>query len=199
VRRFCEQSIEEVQTSLPTVLLHVVDAAGHDVNDVRVLVDGAATAALDGRPLTMDPGPHVLRFEPREGPPLEDRLLIVESQKNRLVTETLGTATPPAPPGGSAHVPAGAWILGGVAVAGLATFTGLAVSGQSTYSGCVTVACSASTKSTLNVERAVAWASLGVGAAALAGSLGVYFSSRSSALGVTASPTGAAVSLSARF
>jgi hypothetical protein len=207
VRAFCEQWLEEVQAGLPTILVRVADSSGHDVSAVRVVVDGVPIATeLDGRPLTLDPGLHQFRFEPRQGAPVVDQLLIVESHKNRLVTETLPAGSASSQTEGPVgRVPLGTWILGAVGVAGVGGFAALAAAGSNSYASCVTSPCSSSTKSSLDLDRGLAWASLTVGALAAGGSVWMYFASKSKApsrlgaLTLTPAPSGGFVSWTGRF
>jgi hypothetical protein len=200
VRRFCEPWLEEVEASLPTVVFRVADALGRDLTDVRVFVDGSrVTSQLDGRPLTVDPGAHLFRFESRDGGSIEQQVLIVESQKNRILAETLSPLGAPAPPvlREGPHVPTATWALGAVAAAGLVSFAALTVAGSSTYSTCVDGPCSSSARSSLDPIRALAWTSLGVSVAAAGGSTWIYLASPPSSaskigmLSIRGAPSGA--------
>ncbi|WP_437564178.1 hypothetical protein [Sorangium sp. So ce542] len=106
----CGPWLAEVEKSLPTVVIAARDAHGRERLDVRVLVDGRPlAAALDGKALPVDPGPHTFRYEPASGPAVEERVLIREGEKNRAITVTLGassTAAPASPPPPAAPTPA---------------------------------------------------------------------------------------------
>ncbi|MGK3962733.1 hypothetical protein WMF38_00910 [Sorangium sp. So ce118] len=92
----CGPWLAEVEKSLPSVVIAARDAGGRERLDVRVLVDGRLlAAALDGKALPVDPGPHTFRYEPAGGPAVEERVLIREGEKNRAITVILG-----APPAG---------------------------------------------------------------------------------------------------
>ncbi|WP_437518023.1 hypothetical protein [Sorangium sp. So ce1099] len=97
----CGPWLAEVEKSLPSVVIAARDAGGRERLDVRVLVDGRLlAAALDGKALPVDPGPHTFRYEPAGGPAVEERVLIREGEKNRAITVFLG-----APPAGGPSSP----------------------------------------------------------------------------------------------
>ncbi|WP_437321676.1 hypothetical protein [Sorangium sp. So ce385] len=106
----CGPWLAEVEKSLPTVVIAARDAHGRERLDVRVLVDGRPlAAALDGKALPVDPGPHTFRYEPASGPAVEERVLIREGEKNRPITVTLGASSagaPASPPPPAAPTPA---------------------------------------------------------------------------------------------
>ncbi|MGK3983752.1 hypothetical protein WME99_11990 [Sorangium sp. So ce136] len=97
----CGPWLAEVEKSLPSVVIAAREAGGRERLDVRVLVDGRLlAAALDGKALPVDPGPHTFRYEPAGGPAVEERVLIREGEKNRAITVILG-----APPAGGPSSP----------------------------------------------------------------------------------------------
>ncbi|WP_437841834.1 hypothetical protein [Sorangium sp. So ce1153] len=95
----CGPWLAEVEKSLPSVVIAAREAGGRERLDVRVLVDGRLlAAALDGKALPVDPGPHTFRYEPAGGPAVEERVLIREGEKNRAITVVLGAPPAGAPP-----------------------------------------------------------------------------------------------------
>jgi hypothetical protein len=176
VKRDCARWIGEVETSLPTIVVTARDAQGRDLVDVRVFVDDSLlTEHLDGKAMTIDPGPHTLRYEVDGEKPISNDVVIQEGEKARVLPVRFGMS--PAPdattsPGTPAHPaggwPVGAYILGGTGVAALAVFTLLAVAGENTYDQCAqSHACSPSQKDSLGLERGIAWTAFGVGVACL--------------------------------
>jgi hypothetical protein len=143
LRQDCAQWMTEVVSALPSVVVGARDAEGHDLVQVRVIVDGSAVAeSLDGKPIPVDPGVHRFRYELADGRQVEDRVVVRQGEKNRALTVTflsLGGAPPatagrpgePAPKarrteGGtpsaaSTSPPAMAWLLGGVGLVALGT------------------------------------------------------------------------------
>ena len=99
VLRDCSQWMNEVVALMPTVVLGARDAQGRDVLSARVSMDGVVVAnGLDGKTIEVDPGTHTFRFE-AGGAATEQRVLIREGEKGRLVSVTLDTtgATPVTP------------------------------------------------------------------------------------------------------
>jgi hypothetical protein len=228
VRRACEEWLKQVEASLASVVFRVRDQAGHDVTAVMVYVDGRLVApSLDGRAIPIDPGKHLFRLEPMGASPIEESLLIVESEKARLVSEVVppapgGVALPPPepapppvalsppseisgrkppPPVTSWRVPTSAWVLGAVSVAAAGSFAYFTATGASTYNTCVQAYCAdPGTKTSIDVDRAMAWTSLGVGVAALAAAGWAVWSAKPSAeVAVTPSNGGAVFVLTGRF
>lgn len=199
VRQFCEKWLGEVWAASPSIVIRMNDSQRHDMTDVRVLVDGALVAtALEGRPLDIDPGVHVLRYEPVGAPAFEHKIVVVEGEKNRVLVETIpsaGTtlaiaATLPVDRSSNQvddldrhttgrSVPLGTYILGGVGLAAFAGFLYFAVSGQGDYNSCVSQVCSASTEDSIKVRRVLAWSSLGVAIAAVGGGAWVFLAAPS--------------------
>jgi hypothetical protein len=196
VRKACLRWLGDVETALPTVVPAARDAAGRDLSAVKVSVDGAVIATqLDGRPFPIDPGPHVLRFEPGGGAPVEERVIVREGERNRLiqvvVTPVASAAlvsVPPTPissqapssvPSGTRTViPLAAWVLAGVGVAAIGSFAYFGLTGQSQRSTLETSCkimetCNPSDVTAMRTNLVVADVSLGVGVAAVGAA--VYF------------------------
>ncbi len=63
--------------------------------DVRILIDGQlATERLDGNPIAIDPGDHTVRFEANGARPVDERILLRQGEKNRILTVTFGGPGP---------------------------------------------------------------------------------------------------------
>jgi hypothetical protein len=136
LRQDCARWVDEIQRATPTIVVHAVGADGCDVVEAKVTVDGAVVAQrLEGTPLALDPGVHVLSV----GPGLEQRVVVVEGDHDRRVElsaapagTTCGAARPVAPP--PPHdalpqpeerpTPTVVYVLGAV---GLASLTGGAI------------------------------------------------------------------------
>jgi hypothetical protein len=109
----CTQWFDDVQLLVPSVIVRA-DA------DTRVLIDGVVVK-VDGTPIELDPGEHLVRFEPKGAAPTEQKVLIVEGEKARALTApatTLATPPPPSEPKTSV-VP---WIFVGVGAVALGSF-----------------------------------------------------------------------------
>ena len=93
-----------------------------------------------GRPTTLDPGEHVVLVQRANGDREEDKFLLVDGERSRILTvhfarqASSGTASAQSPrPDAreSGEIPLGAWVLGAVGVlghAGFVYFFGVAVS-----------------------------------------------------------------------
>lgn len=148
VRNDCKGWLREVEASLPTLVFAVADASGRDLVDVRISADGKLLdERADGRSLTLNPGLYTLRFEAPGYVTQEQQVLVREAEKQRLVRVTLqphaASLTPPPTP---AQINAAqaedraaqrkrrllltSYVMGGAAVATLATGIGFGVSGE---------------------------------------------------------------------
>lgn len=182
VRSVCERLLEAAEASQPSIVLAARDEAGHDMADVTVSIDGATIeGALDGKALDVDPGAHDVRFAARDGRAESLHVIAHEGEKNRAVQVTfraLASSVAPETPekqGSRAPVPILSYVLGGVGVFALGTFTALAIDGQHRYDGCHDHGCASSTVDGLSLERVVAWTALGVGAVSLGAATILFF------------------------
>jgi|HubBroStandDraft_1064217.scaffolds.fasta_scaffold12529_3 hypothetical protein len=102
VRDDCTKRLDELEKAQPTIAFEVKDAAGADLIDVRVSVDGQPLLDhLDGKPVNVDPGAHVFTFEVAGKPPVTERLLVREGEaarRERVVVGNAAAAAAPLPP-----------------------------------------------------------------------------------------------------
>ncbi len=136
VRSECDAALIDIKTAIPTLLVAVRDDRGHDLSGATLSVDGR-NVPIDGSSLEVDPGPHDLIANSGT---LSSHLQVmaIESDANRRIEITLqapklvAVAPLPAPlPAPRAHrskVPA--YVLGGVAALGVASFGYFALSGH---------------------------------------------------------------------
>jgi hypothetical protein len=107
VRADCAAGLEQVTRDLPTVILGARDAAGRDVADAAIFVDGTAVAPDErGATVSLDPGPHTFRVEHPDFVSAEERVVIRAGERNRSLVVTLarkdGDGAPaPSPPNAS--------------------------------------------------------------------------------------------------
>jgi hypothetical protein len=97
----CTPWLREVKAAIPTVIIVARDAQGVDLADVVIRIDGESLdPKLRGLPIELDPGPHRLVVKPKGHAKIEMPLVVVHSQKNRVVVAevTPPKPTPPAPP-----------------------------------------------------------------------------------------------------
>jgi hypothetical protein len=187
----CGQWLTEVNASLPTVVLSVLDAAGNDVAAVRVEVDGAPFVdRLGGTALPADPGEHTFVFFHGSDPPIVQKVIVREGEKNRLLSvrlSSVATGESGAPRGGprtlvparearegspeegrSSAMPILAWSLLGASAVGLGFGAYFEVTQVKDYgnlsSTCApTHSCSASSVDTVTNDRVYGFVSLSAG------------------------------------
>jgi hypothetical protein len=144
IRDECTSLSVEIEKSIPTLVVSVVDATGKDMTDVTVTLDGKPIEMGTGKAIAVDPGKHKLKIERAGQDPIEQDVVAHEGEKNRVVTvKVAGPKEPenkdnppppaegPATPPPSAPVPVATWIFGGIGVAGLATFAVFGAMGMS--------------------------------------------------------------------
>jgi len=97
IKRDCLDWLSQLENIAPTVVFTAKDGA-KDVVDAKVYVDGAlVTEHLDGKPIPMDLGQHVFKFD-YNGQIKEETVVIGAGQKGRNIGFTFGSS---APAGGS--------------------------------------------------------------------------------------------------
>lgn len=177
VRQDCGQWLGDVDKRLPSVVISARDAEGHDVVDVRVLVDGRLfQPRLDGRSVPLDPGEHVFRYEPASGAPIEERVLVREGEPTRLLTVKVAGGGAPAESPPARPVPWPTFVLGGVALLGAGSFALFASGAKSDLSELRetcgrTQSCAQADVDAVDRDLLIANVSLGVGVVALAGAV----------------------------
>jgi hypothetical protein len=137
VPTYCAQWLAELKPRIPSVVFRANDVGGRDLVDVTVRVDGAVvTERLEGKPIDLDPGSHVLRLEAPGFKPAEQNVVAALGERDRVIVVKLepdaAEATPspsppapgdlpkPAPP--PRRIPTASWIAWGVGAAGLIGF-----------------------------------------------------------------------------
>jgi hypothetical protein len=180
IKRDCLDWLTQVENTAPTVVFGAKDAT-RDLSDVKVSVDGVAvTDRLDGKPVQMDLGKHIVKFE-YQGQTKEEDVIIGAGQKNRNVTVTFGTAAAPGGPGGGPTPPPGgetsksgsivpALVVGGIGVVALGSFAVFGLGGKSDVSHLEDTCkphCAESDVDKARTKLIIADISLGVGIVAL--------------------------------
>jgi hypothetical protein len=175
-------------------------------------MDGASLAErLDGRPVPVDPGVHVFRFESTAAPGVtaDAQVLVRAGEKNREIVVTLAvpaaagaTAAPEPAPGGStappasSGVPALTWVFGGVAVAALGTALAFEVAQALDYnhlSDTCAGHCPPDQVNHVATERWIAGGAAGVGVLALGAAAYVLLTRPSAAHAFASPPVGVEV------
>lgn len=127
VKARCAEWLGEVEPRIPSIILRPRDARGTDVLDATVTLDGQPASI--GKPITVDPGEHVVAAQRAGGAAQESKFLVVDGDKSRVLEITfpsaaVGTAPVPTPASAPASapshgIPLGAWIVGGLGVVSL--------------------------------------------------------------------------------
>jgi hypothetical protein len=129
LQRDCIEWLADVDARLPSVLLGATNAAGEDVADVHVTMDGReVTAELDGRPFQLDPGPHQFRFERAGAEAVVREIVAKEGEKARRIDVRLSPIAGPLPVPLPTHRPV-TWPTLSLAIAGAAGLTTAVVVG----------------------------------------------------------------------
>jgi hypothetical protein len=193
IRKDCAKWLGELEDALPSIVLGAKDGKGHDLEDVRVSIDGAqVTATLDGKAVPIDPGPHALLFQHTGSPDVEDKIVVREGEKNRFVTVKIHVAGDDVPDASTTSgdgagasteapkkIPTASWILGGVGVAALGSFAFFGLKGKSDESSLrssCAPACADSDVSAVHTKYVIADVSLVVSVASLGVAAYLYFS-----------------------
>jgi hypothetical protein len=214
VRDACTEWLAEVEASLPTVVL-AARRGDQDLVDVRVAVDGKPIAdKLTGTAIPLDPGVHVFRFELEGAPPIEQRVVVRVSEKNRRVAVLFDMEEGDdvaENPYRDANAEAGAEILNkrtasyalaGLGAAALGSFAFFALTGKSDENDLrdrCSPHCPESDVDSVRTKYLVADISLGVGVASLGAATWLFVTSmnerresarpKSPALGLAVQPT----------
>jgi hypothetical protein len=177
VRRDCTQWLADTDASTPTIVLTARGPDGGPTQAVSTWMDGVLlTKEIDGRAIPVDPGPHAMRYT-LAGLARDERVVVPEGAKNyELVADFTRVAPPPAPrpeaptvAAPSRGLPTATWVLGGVAAAGLVSFTAFGIAGRVTQ-GCAPD-CTLDQVHSLRADYLVADLSLVTGVVAAAGAV----------------------------
>jgi hypothetical protein len=189
VREDCSKWLAEVDEAVPTIVMRARDSLGHDLTAVRVRLDGAPLVdRLDGKAVAIDPGEHTLRFESSDHVGVEQRIVVVEGQHERLVDVVFpaagAIAAPPAsapPVERTSHRPPASFVVGGFGVLSLgafATFDALGWSSLHRLQSTCGAQCSPEQTDAGRRDVVVAATALGVGVAALGVAAWLFFHPR---------------------
>jgi hypothetical protein len=211
VQKDCVRWLGEVRDAVPTVVFTAHDGRGNDLADVSVTVDGESVAtALDGRPIDVDPGPHVLHYERTGSKRVDKSIVVAAGQKLREIAvemEADAAALPEGTVARRAPIPVASIVLGGVGVVALTSMTYFWVSGRSAFSeleATCSPMCNPATVDPVRAKLVVGDVSMGIALVSLG--LGTwFFLSRPSAaspaptVGVAPTPHGGVAALKLVF
>lgn len=197
----CTRWMGEVIEALPSVVPAAKDGNGRDVIEARFSIDGKpVTEALDGKPIAVDPGVHVFRFEAKGSEPQEERVAVRSGEQNRVVTVKLVAAakaplpTPNVavtPPTAKRPIPILPITIGavGVVLLGVALYMDLSATGAAhdLRNQCAP-SCAEGKVDDIKTRYVVSGITAGVGVAALVVGGVLYFRARNSDVGFGISP-----------
>jgi hypothetical protein len=177
----CRSWSEEIERSIPTVVVHPRDDRGQTVTDARVVIDGTLVPAESlAQPLPLDPGPHTIDFERTDAPRVSRSITLVEGDHVDVAATVAAPSPrrpanpPPDEPRGARGIPTPALLSGIVAAAGVVAFGTLAVVGYGDWRGSkCSVSCAHEDASRVRTTLLLADVSLAV--AAVAGGLATFF------------------------
>jgi hypothetical protein len=205
VQRDCARWLTEVNEALPTLVFTAHDKENNDLADVRVSVDGKVVAStIDGRPVELDPGSHLLRYDRVGSTPVTKSIVVAAGQKLREISIALEPMPPPN--GAAANLPVAPIVLGGVGVAALASMTGFWIAGRSEYSqleGSCMMSCNPSQVDPVRAKLIVGDVSAGIAIASLGLAAWLFFTrprqTDARAVGVVPTARGVVASLQLGF
>jgi hypothetical protein len=182
IHRDCTRWLWDLTQLWPSVVFGAKDPSGNDKTDVTVSSDGTPIAStLDGKPVQIDPGEHVFRFEAQGFPPVERTVLVRAGEKSRQVVAQLGDAhgagagakgaAPAATTAGKsdAPIPTSVWVFGGLSLVAFGTEAFFGITGLSDRSSlesqpCAkTATCNPDDVTSIRTKFTVADIALGVG------------------------------------
>jgi hypothetical protein len=177
LRVSCGQWLTEIGRELPSIVVKAKDGGGHDVLDATIEVDGkAASGALDGTPIDLNPGEHTIRVLRPRRPAAQETVVLHPGERLRVVevwTEAREAISVPM----RRPIPLAAFILAGVSAASLASFGVFAAWSTVEFdrTSTCTPSCPPSGRdASFTTKTVIADASLGVAAASLMAAGVVY-------------------------
>ncbi|HVY25782.1 MAG TPA: hypothetical protein VHB79_04495 [Polyangiaceae bacterium] len=133
----CAKIYSELEVATPSVVFGARDRSGKELASATAQIDdNGVELALDGKPVALDPGSHQFSFRADGFAPQTQSVVIRAGERFRAISVVLEPAAGSAPsPGESrslvsserppqAAVPTGVYVLGGVALVGVAGFAG---------------------------------------------------------------------------
>jgi hypothetical protein len=197
IREDCARWTDQTEASLPSVVF-AVRRDGRDEPDVEIRCDGALVArSVDGKAMAVDPGTHDFSFRVSGFEPVQQRMIIREGERNRLIEaefntpiERVGLKPKPAfddLPRERANklAPTPYWTYGfaGLGLAGVANFGLFAVLGydkEKDLDRSCSPNCPSSSVDSVRTKYVIADVSLGVGLVSLGVATYLYLSGRPS-------------------
>lgn len=226
VKKDCVAWLDEVNASIPSIVIEAKGPDGKETFDVKVSIDGEVVAEkLDVKAIEVDPGTHKLTLEYAGEPPVEQELILRQGQKNKTVevsfakkvekpaapiAEPEGEPEPEQKPSGAGKPPTLSYVLGGVGLLALggATYFWLGASSEESdldSSGCEPN-CDQGDVDSIKQKRLIGDIALGVGVVAIGAAAYLWLApgkkaapKEAAALDVRVGPNGAWAGYGGRF
>lgn len=182
LQRDCVGWLDQLEPQIPSLTFRVT-VDGQSRTDAQVYIDGELSSEPSvGKAVDLDPGPHGVRVVVPGLPAFEDKVMLSEGERYRMVQVALTSPQrpqPTAPPPVEKHrpVPLATYILGGVAVAGAVSggiFTASSMSLQSELEDTCAPNCSKTRVDDLRQRALLADLSWGVSVLSLAGATAFF-------------------------
>lgn len=187
IRSDCARWLDDVEARLPAASIRVTSDDGHDL-PAKITIDGAGSSEPAGKSHPLDPGDHVFRAEAEGFQTAEQKVVLAQGEKARVVTLVLkakvarrmGPEEPPPKVDDRRGPHPVVYPVAIIGVLGLASFTYFGLTGRSEASdlrdGCgKTSSCSRSDVDAASAKYLVADVSLGVGLLALGAAAILWF------------------------
>jgi len=187
VQRDCERWLTEVAARVPRVGFRVT-FEGQARSDASVSIDGTPQPDALAEPIALEPGVHRYRVSLPAASPVEGELELRAGDPARQIV--LALHAPGAKP--RRRVPTLSWVLGGVGVAGSASFIGFGLSSRSLehqLEGSCSPLCSDDQIDRVQRRSLIANISLGIGLTSLASAGALYLLSKSEEPAAPAQPS----------
>jgi hypothetical protein len=108
IQQACRARMGDLNGAIPSVVLDVKDAAGQDLLDAQLSIDGQGAGAVGVTARQLDPGRHVFRVEVPGRPAVEKAIVLREGDRDRHESVLVGTSPPAASAGAGEAVSGGA-------------------------------------------------------------------------------------------
>jgi hypothetical protein len=147
VRSHCAHWLTEIVDEIPSLVVRAQTPDGQDILEATLTIDGVP-GKLDGRPVDVDPGEHVVAVEAAGRHRKQARVLLAAGERARVVTLVLAELSPavetapiprrqseaaPRDAVAARPVPVGVWVLGGVSATAFGAAAFFAIQAQHQY------------------------------------------------------------------
>jgi hypothetical protein len=180
LRVSCGRWLEEIAREMPSIVVRVLDARGHDVPNVQIDLDHwPVDHYVEGLPLELNAGTHSLTVR-REGHPSATQSIVVNAGEKLRVIDVWTAPREASTWIVRRPIPSVTWgllTLSGVALATFGIFASWTTVEFSATSTCAPNCSAANKDSAFDAKAAVADVSLGVAALALVGA-GIFYLAR---------------------